>query len=112
MVRGAGAGGSFIACLMDGMIDADAPVVPRQPPGLGTASAGQTAGPKAGRPVQIAVSPEAPAFEFSSPFLSKWPLAHGPARLARTGACQGVPNSAADLWVSFEVFTAIFDMHF
>ena len=26
-------------------------------------------------------------------------------------ACGGVPNSAADLWVSFEVFTAIFDMH-
>ena len=24
---------------------------------------------------------------------------------------RGVPNSAADLWISFEVFTAIFDMH-
>ena len=31
---------------------------------------------------------------------------HGMALGAR-----GVPNSAADLWVSFEVFTAVFDMH-
>ena len=33
-------------------------------------------------------------------------------RAALMAAVRSIPNYAADLWVSFELFTAVFDIHF